>query len=445
MNLQKETQKLVDLYIKAFNKRSVTFDYKGTYQRIIRNSQMLGAPAQEIQDFLSDYTVEDAERMVKTVASDMGLVNKINDAIDEFRKNLRILNTEYDIRKGYQEIYSLVKELEHPTPKMLNFIEQIGGQIEQQIHDHIVSFRKKAQEPGYDYQKEYFQIYSFIKKLRKPTQEMLDFIDNKMLETGIESKIKEFNSNLYKLSNSFDFLGEYTKICDLIKQIQGQTTCMLDFMRVDINKIINQQKHRINLPHRFSQRKYIPKRKWDECEHLAKALEFSKKLLDYKNYSVYELPNQNAFDDINKIFFYQLTDIIQKIRDAFGYDVNIVFCACPSSKPDKKNTVQLSITEYAKINKTVIDGNDLLVKIHSTEPAHLSGERDFATLRDSIKLNEQKYTKDFFNRRNVFVICDDIYTTGTTMKACRWHLEPKQVIDNSIFEYTIAETLEFQW
>lgn len=444
MNLEQETEKLIDLYVNAIDKRLITFDYKGTYLHIESNVKKLWLPSQKIQDFLSDYTLEDAERMVRTAAPAMELINKINDAIDTFKENLRVLNTNYDIRKGYQEIYSLVKELEQPTPEILNFVEQIGGQIEKQIHDHIVSFQKKAQEPGYDYKK-YLQIYAFIKKLRNPTQEMLDFIDSKKLETGIESKIKEFTSNLYKLSNSFDFLEEYTEICNLIKQIQVPTACMLDFMRIDIDKIINQQERRVKLPRRFSKRKYIPKRKWVECKHLDKAIEFSKKLLDYKSYSIFELQNKYAFDDVNKVFFYQLSEIIQKIRDAFGNDVNIVLCACPSSKPDKKNTVQLSITEYANINKTVIDANDLLVKVRPTEPAHISGERDFATLRNSIKLNEQKYTKDFFNRRNVFVICDDIYTTGTTMKACRWHLEPKQVINDSIFECTIAETLEFQW
>ena len=446
MSLQQETQKLIDLYIKAVDERSITFDYKETYQHIVRNVQMLPSPSQEMLDFLSDYTIEDAEQLRKTADSDMVLIKKTNNAINEFMQNLQALNYKYDFRKAYKEIDSLVKEQKHPTPEMSNFIEQVRRKIEQQIHDSIFSFQQNAQKPGYNYQKEYLKIYLFIKQLREPTQEMLDFVDNKMLEKCIESKIKEFNTNLYKLSNEFDFFGEYTEICDLIKQINNQTTWMLDFMRIDINKIFGQQVSRKKLQHRFSKRKYIPSRKWEEWESkYTQAVEFSKQLINYKNYSLNRIANQGAFDEINKIFFKQLTDIVHNLRDVFGYDINIVLCACPSSNPDKKNTVQLSIAEYAKTNKNVIDANDLFLKVHPTEPAHISGKRDLATVAASIKINSQKYTKEFFDRRNIFIICDDVYTTGTTMNACKCHLRPKQVIDDSIFVYTIAETLDFQW
>ena len=388
---------------------------------------------------LTNRIIEDEEQLE--------LANKVNNAIHEFQKNLQELNIKWDIRKEYMEIDSLIKELKHPTPEMLNFIEQVRSQIEEKIHDSIALFKQKTQTIGYNDQKEYVQICLFIKQLKEPTQEMLDFVDEQILEKYIENKIKEFNSNLYRLSNSFDFSEEYTEICNLINKINGQAAWMLDFMRIDINKIITQQENRAKLPHRFSSRKYIPSRKWDEWESkYTKAVIFSKELsLNYKKYLMDRVQNQKAFDDINNIFFRQLTDVIQQLRNAFGYDINIVLCACPSSKPGKTNTIQLSITEYAKINKNVVDGNDLFVKIHQTEPLHLSSERDFDTMKDSIRLNEQKYTEEFFKKRNVFVICDDVYTTGTTVEACKWHLKSKQVIENSIFVCTIAETVEVWW
>ena len=37
-------------------------------------------------------------------------------------------------------------------------------------------------------------------------------------------------------------------------------------------------------------------------------------MIKYKNYSLNRIANQGAFDEINKMFFKQLTDIVQNLR-----------------------------------------------------------------------------------------------------------------------------------
>ena len=293
---------------------------------------------------------------------------------------------------------------------------------------------------NFDFVRLYNEIVKRIKCFSLPPEELKSFLSahtsSEALRHQIRVDIHKFNQNLGDLEN-YNYPVEYMRIYNSIKSLVNPSPEMRDFISEKNKERIKNALH--TTPRRFVSAKYVPKRDWDI---LAKEAVFSKQLLRYKDYATYRynMENLRAFNEINKIMFKKLSEMIQEIRKTYGSSVNVILCACPSSSPEKISTVRLSIAEFVKTHQSALDCSDLLVRTQQIEPAHLSSDRSIDKHKRTIAINTNKYGPEFFNRKNIYIICDDIYTTGNTIKACRQYLLAKQTIPNSIYIYTIAET-----
>lgn len=386
--------------------------------------------------------------------TDIDTLNMIGEYIQAINSN----NLDYNFERKYNDIVKRINCSPLPSEEMQNFLIQhtLDEAKKIQIHNAIYKFNQKLNlSERCNYFVEYMRIIELIKKFSNPSQEMKKFISSENRERirwrlqapqihakteTIKQDIEEFYKKLRILSCEYEFEKNFDRICRMINQFGLADTQMIEFKQLDIRKIAIEQKVRKSIPRRFSSNKYISKKHWVAAREVD--ADFSRQLLRYKDYSVYQYNAENiyAFNAINKIIFEKLTEIISQIRKVYGNDFNIVLCACPSSCPEKTNTVQLSIAEFVKMDPSVLNCGDLLVRTQQIEPAHLSTDRSIAKHKNSIAINTNKYGTEFFNRKNIFIICDDIYTTGNTVNACKQYLLPKQTIANSIFIYTIAET-----
>lgn len=377
--------------------------------------------------------------------------------IEEYIHAIKTDRLDYDFVHRYNDINKEIMKSSTPSEEMKLFLSAhtISEALRHQIHVDIFRFNEKLRRSEkYNFFAEYMRILDSIKSLKNPSPEMLNFTSEstkikikeslklpgtRLTQEQTKREVEEFYRKLKIASCEYNFERHFFRLCRIINQLNYTDTKLMEFKQLDIDKIVRLQNVKNSIPRRFSSEMYTPKKFW---ETQAANLGFSKKLLKYKDYATNpnNMENKQAFEELNEIIFEKLTEIIQRLRMAYGSDTNIILCACPSSKPEKINTMRLSIAEYVKLNQSTKDCSDLLLRTQQIEPAHLSAERNIEKHRKTIALNTNKYTSEFFDNKNIYIICDDIYTTGNTVNACKECLMPKQALDNSIFIYTIAQT-----
>lgn len=320
---------------------------------------------------------------------------------------------------------------------MLLSIDMLEENIKKQIVEfkqELLTFMKNCHSGVSQDKKPFYAKYANILKqintIKKPSDELLKF----------RSENTKLIINKYLQNPSYEFYRLLTQ-----KEVKNFHISHKE----DIENIQLIKPEEIKIPHIISSCKYIPKRDWQSLsleKQYIDSIKFSKDLIDYKNYheNRYYSKYINVFKNMNDIIFEALDNLIAKIRQNFPEDTNIILCTCPSSVPGKANSLQFSINEYSTTHDNkIINCGDLLIRTKEISPSHLATDRSISNHLESIAINEQKYDKEFFNKNNIFIICDDIYTTGSTMNAC------KQIIMNNqnktfihdIFVYTIATTL----
>ena len=188
---------------------------------------------------------------------------------------------------------------------------------------------------------------------------------------------------------------------------------------------------------------YVPKEKRNKFN--SKINKISKFILDYKNGEEYTF----------SLFTHQLMKTITFVSNKeMNSDINkMVILAVPPSKVSKKNksTIKKSIDIFERwcsikmtesqfgLYKKIINGKDLLERIKDVPTAHLGEGR--ATCEEhvqSIKCNDD----DILDEKDViYVILDDITTTGNSMTACKQILINNGVCKENIYTFAIGATV----
>ena len=108
-----------------------------------------------------------------------------------------------------------------------------------------------------------------------------------------------------------------------------------------------------------------------------------------------------------------------------------------------KKTIKIIEDNYKKglidCDKEIINFSDALVRVEDVKTAHMNTD-DRPKYNDHIRTikfnNEEKY--DFEN--GVFLVLDDITTTGTIMRACGDILRTNNIEEDKIYKLVIAAT-----
>lgn len=359
--------------------------------------------------------------------------NSICNRIKYFNNHINSLLLDCDYRKDFETICFLARQIPNLTPEIKSFINlDIDEVINFIVQEHIKLFNHKigicaansdadekkvvcfagmkpSVDPlcsGYNYKKKFEEICFLAKQSHNPTQEIQDFISqdiNKIIEETNQRRILKEQENKLKA-----------------QQYQQLILCLEAIKK---------------LPHILSDIDYIPR-------YSKHSTQQTQTMLYYKSYAeqVYKR-TQEAFCEMNKIMFSSLEKLINKINQVSDESFRIILCVCPSSSPNKQNTVSLSVREFIKTHayKNVSDCSKLFVRKNAIPPSHLSKHRSISQHLDSIRVNNE-YNLNFSDRKNIFIICDDIRSSGKTTNACKSLLNYRFVPDENIFIYTIAQT-----
>lgn len=185
---------------------------------------------------------------------------------------------------------------------------------------------------------------------------------------------------------------------------------------------------------------YIPKGNWEFCD--SDKVNISKQILQYKDgvSSAVSKFTQDLIIFIEEFANYELNSNIQKIF--------LVSIPSSTNSRDKNSSMKKSIeiieNKYdcgiikLNNNQKIINLNDLLYRKIDIIPAHLSEKRPKYTdhIR-TIGLNKNKLKNC---DDGVFIILDDITTTGSIMDACEDILIHNGIRSDKIYKLVIAAT-----
>ena len=187
-------------------------------------------------------------------------------------------------------------------------------------------------------------------------------------------------------------------------------------------------------------KEYVPEDKREDYNQ--EQVEFSERLLNYKDDS----------DDYSLNFFTKdLMNLISKIFKSTDDSMKLALISVPPSKIYKnKSSVKKSINLIEKwyvmdrlnsefnCKNEIINYKDLLKRIKEVPTAHLGeGRASCEQHIDSIECMEKNLSKDNI----VYVVLDDITTTGNSMRACNEILLKYGVNDENIYNIAIGATV----
>ena len=184
---------------------------------------------------------------------------------------------------------------------------------------------------------------------------------------------------------------------------------------------------------------YIPEYKWDNFN--SDDTEISQRLLRYKRKN-----KEYAFN----FFTNELTEAIINFSNNILVDVNeIVLVAVPPSKVDKYSPIRLSISRIknnteikSKFNfiDKINDGGELLMRIKDVSTSHKERRALYSEHILSIDFNED--LAESYGENAVYIILDDITTTGLIMDVCRDILIDYNIDENKIYRLAIGSTID---
>lgn len=164
--------------------------------------------------------------------------------------------------------------------------------------------------------------------------------------------------------------------------------------------------------------------------------QMKKRILEYKNHD---------FDQI-ELFTKDLMDAILYLEDnIIPSDIkDIYLISVPCSKVDKKNVVNKSINiierwvnqEKCDSKQNLINYNELLKRKYDVKASHLENRLTKQEQIDSITCSKQ-----LSNENSVYLLLDDITTTGTIMSACEEILINNGAKSEEIYKLVVGKTL----
>ena len=188
-------------------------------------------------------------------------------------------------------------------------------------------------------------------------------------------------------------------------------------------------------------KEYVPE---DKRKNYSKELvDYSKRLIGYK---------RDMDDSSVELFTHDLTEFISLIsNNKFSNDTKLALIAVPSSKVHKtKSSIKKSIDiiekwyesgdlkSIFKCENEILNYKDLLKRVHDVPTAHLGeGRASCDEHVNSIKCMHE----DLSNEDIVYLILDDITTTGETMKACNEILLNYGVNVENIYNIALGATV----
>ena len=165
-------------------------------------------------------------------------------------------------------------------------------------------------------------------------------------------------------------------------------------------------------------------------------LQMRERILEYKNHD---------FDQV-ELFTKDLMDAILYLEDNIIHnDVkDIYMIPVPCSKVDKQNVVKKSINiierwvnqEKSNSKQNLINYNELLKRKYDVKSSHLGNHLTKKEQIDSISCSKQ-----LSNENSVYLLLDDITTTGTIMSACEEILINNGAKSDEIYKLVVGKTL----
>lgn len=184
---------------------------------------------------------------------------------------------------------------------------------------------------------------------------------------------------------------------------------------------------------------YIPEYKWNN--YGSDEILISERLVRYKD--------ENKEFALN-FFTNELTEaIIELLDNIIGeYSKNVVLVAVPPSKVDKYSPVRLSISRIRynseiksklKYTTKIFDGGELLIRTKDVSTSHNERRAKYHEHILSIDFNEE--LAETFNDDAIYIILDDITTTGSIMDVCRDILMDYDIESDKIYRLAIGSTI----
>lgn len=186
---------------------------------------------------------------------------------------------------------------------------------------------------------------------------------------------------------------------------------------------------------------YIQEYNWDNYDF--ETTEISQRILRYKRGK-----------EVAMIFFTEELEkaIVELLNNVIGSEIEeIALVAVPPSKVDKYSPIRQSIDtivdsfNHRQLNKKfkylkiMHDFGNLLIRIKDVNTSHSKGQREiYAGHITSIDCNENMILD---SSKIVFLILDDITTTGMIMRVCRDILIDYDVKEENIYRLAIAHTI----
>lgn len=381
---------------------------------------------------------------------------KMDELIDKHNKRI-ILNEEYLFK---QELHSLKKiitsEEKHILKsKYINFdnYRSIDEIIDRYNRMYIAKYQDDVLSEFYDDLNKFTvplnngDIEEFKNKFNRNGENYFE-------KLGLDYLIKQFNKKKYK--------EQYKEVFVCLRQRYGShsspiPTSVNDYLiskfpNYDWDELIrnynkqyfnNASKSNITEHGVYYLKEYIRKNDWGTSDSYK--VEISKQILDYKDHVPDAITNFT-------------NDIIKFVEFFANYgldknDKKIYLVSIPSSTKTRDNnssikqTIKIIENKYKKgllnfhkgCEREIIDLSALLIRKEDINPAHLSKKRPtYNDHRRTIGFN-QKIIGDYEN--NVFLILDDITTSGIIMNVCTDILVKNGINKNKICKLAIARTV----
>ena len=182
---------------------------------------------------------------------------------------------------------------------------------------------------------------------------------------------------------------------------------------------------------------YIPEYKWDNYK--SEDTEISQRLLRYKRED--KKYAWNFFTNTLK------KAIIEFSNNELDDNVNeIMLVAVPPSKVNKYSPIRLSISKIVDNdeiksslnNVNINDGGELLIRSKDVPTSHKERRAEYFEHVLSIDFNEN--LAENFTEDAVYIILDDITTTGLIMNVCRdtlidYNIDQNKCFNKNIYNY----------
>ena len=184
---------------------------------------------------------------------------------------------------------------------------------------------------------------------------------------------------------------------------------------------------------------YFPKRMWNNCSE--EDLEFTRNLLKYKDYT-----DRQIWAD----FTFELMEAAAIItNDSPGYIRQALLLAVPRSHPEKFNSMVKSIETIATLSKDgvarcdkpLVDAAELIIRTMPIGASHTRGLSTGKRHDIAAHINSMKLTSSDLSNDALYIVMDDITTTGDSLWACANILIMAGIRKDNIKFLTIGKTL----